>query len=69
MEKIIKRINELAKKQKTTGLTEAEKQEQQQLRQQYLKSFREGFKQRLENIDVTTPDGRVHPLSEFKKKK
>ena len=32
----IARINELAKKSKTTGLTDAEKAEQQTLRQEYL---------------------------------
>lgn len=68
MEKIIKRINELSKKQKTVGLSDAEKQEQQQLRQQYLKIFRDGFKKRLENIEVETPDGKIHSLNEYKKK-
>ena len=69
MEKIIKRINELARKQKSVGLTTEEKQEQQKLRQQYLAEFRAGFKKRLENIDVKTPDGKVHPLTDYKKKK
>ena len=32
----IARINELAKKSKTTGLTEAEKAEQQALRREYI---------------------------------
>ena len=35
-EEKIARINALAKKSKTTGLTEAEKAEQQALRQEYL---------------------------------
>ena len=35
-EEKIARINALAKKSKTTGLTEAEKAEQQTLRQEYL---------------------------------
>ena len=65
MDELIKRINELAKKKKSAGLT---KEEQIELRQQYLDKFREGFKQRLENIDVETPDGKVRPLTEFKKK-
>lgn len=34
------RINELAKVQKTTGLTTAEKQEQKQLREDYLRQIR-----------------------------
>ena len=68
MDELIKRINELAKKKKSAGLTKEEAEEQIELRQQYLDKFREGFKQRLENIDVETPDGKVRPLTEFKKK-
>ena len=40
MEKLIKRINELAKKSKEQGLTEEEKAEQAKLRQEYIKKFR-----------------------------
>ena len=68
MDELIKRINELAKKKKSAGLTKEEAEEQIELRQQYLDKFREGFKQRLENIDVETPDGKVKALTEFKKK-
>ena len=68
MDELIKRINELAKKKKSAGLTKEEAEEQIELRQQYLDKFREGFKQRLENIDVATPDGKVRPLTDFKKK-
>lgn len=68
MEELIKRINELAKKKKTVGLTDQELIEQAELRKKYLATFRAGFKQRLENIDVETPDGKVRPLSDFKKK-
>lgn len=68
MDELIKRINELAKKKKSAGLTKEEAEEQIELRQQYLDKFREGFKQRLENIDVETPDGKVRSLTEFKKK-
>lgn len=47
----IERINELAKKKKTVGLTEEEAQEQAQLRQEYLKGIRENFRATLENIE------------------
>ena len=68
MDELIKRINELAKKKKSAGLTKEEAKEQIELRQQYLDKFREGFKQRLENIDVETHDGKVRPLTDFNKK-
>ena len=47
----IQRINELAKKKKTVGLTEEEALEQAQLRQEYLQSIRENFRQTLESIE------------------
>ena len=68
-ENLLTRINELAKKKKTVGLTPQELEEQAHLRKKYLENFRAGFKQRLENIDVETPDGKVRPLTDYKKKK
>lgn len=68
MDELIKRINELAKKKKTVGLTKEELEEQAVLRKKYLENFRVGFKKRLENIDVETPDGKVKPLTDYKKK-
>ncbi len=59
---IIKRINELAKKQKTTGLTEKEKTEQKKLREEYLKIFRQNMKQQIENITIVEADGSHTPL-------
>ncbi len=53
----IDRINELAKKKKEQGLTEAEAKEQSKLRKQYLDSFREGFKQQIESTKVIDPEG------------
>ena len=44
------RINELAKKAKTVGLTEEEKKEQEQLRKEYIEKFRENFKGQLKKI-------------------
>ena len=57
------RINELAKKSKAEGLTEDEKAEQKVLRDEYLSVFRKGFRQRLENLEVTY----VEDLEENKK--
>ncbi|KXZ40192.1 protein of unknown function [Alkalithermobacter thermoalcaliphilus JW-YL-7 = DSM 7308] len=48
----IDRINYLARKSKAEGLTEIEKKEQERLRKEYLKAFREDFKKRLENIEI-----------------
>lgn len=68
MEDLIKRINYLANKKKTVGLSDEELKEQTALRKKYLERFRAGFKKRLENIDVETPDGKVRPLTDYKKK-
>ncbi len=46
----IERINQLARKSKGAGLTEEEKEEQNMLRQKYIKSFRENLKSQLDNI-------------------
>ncbi|MBR1970568.1 MAG: DUF896 domain-containing protein [Clostridia bacterium] len=49
--KKIERINELAKKKKTIGLTEEELLEQKALREEYLSSIRQNFRQTLESIE------------------
>ena len=46
------RINFLAKKSKTVGLSQQEKEEQQILRKEYLANFRENFKKQLNNIEI-----------------
>ena len=56
-EKLIKRINELAKKKKEGTITQEELLEQQELRQEYLKQFREGFKSQLKSIKVDDEKG------------
>lgn len=53
----IDRINELARKAKTIGLTEEEKLEQQTLRQQYIAEFRQSLKATLDNVVIVEPDG------------
>lgn len=53
---LINRINVLAHKSKTEGLTEDEKIEQQQLRKEYLLAFRENFKKQLDNIEIEYKD-------------
>lgn len=68
MDKRIERINALAKKAREEGLTEAEKAEQQKLREAYIADFRKSFRQQLENTDIKYEDGETIPLTEFKKK-
>lgn len=48
----IARINELARKKKSEGLTEEELLEQKNLREEYLKSFRKSFSNQLEGIEI-----------------
>ena len=56
-QKKIDRINELARKQKVEGLTEAEKQEQYVLRREYIDSFKRSLVGQLENTYIVRPDG------------
>ena len=58
-QKDIDRINYLAKKKKTEGLTEAEAAEQTVLRQRYIAAFRENLRGQLERIDILEKDGTV----------
>ena len=62
----IARINALAKKSKTEGLTEAEKQEQQALRAEYIADFRKNLKSQLDNTVVISPDGTSYRLRQDK---
>ena len=59
----IARINELAHKSKTTGLTEAEKAEQQALRREYLDDIKASLRAQLNNTSNQEPDGTVHKLA------
>ena len=51
-QKKILRINELAKKAKEAGLTEAELAEQKALREEYLAAIRKNFRATLDNIEI-----------------
>lgn len=56
-QKLIDRINVLARKKKAEGLTEQEAAEQQALRKEYIKQFRAGFEQQLTSIKVVDEEG------------
>ena len=62
-EEKIARINALAKKSKTTGLTEAEKAEQQALRQEYLADIKASQRSQLERTSIQEPDGTIHKVT------
>lgn len=59
----INRINELYKKSKTTGLTAAEKEEQQQLRTEYRMSILNNLSSSLDNVSIKNPDGSITKLT------
>lgn len=61
---MIARINELAKKKKTEGLTDAETQEQKELYKVYLAEIRGQFSKTLDNVSVKEADGSVVPFKE-----
>lgn len=58
----IERINELARKKKTVGLTQAEQEEQAALRREYLDGFRANLKDILDATVIQRPDGTRTPL-------
>lgn len=58
----IARINALAKKAKTEGLTDEEKAEQKALREEYVADFRNSLKAQLDNTVVLNPDGTSYRL-------
>ena len=53
----INRINELARKQKSEGLTEEEKAEQYKLRREYIDAYKQSLISQLENTYILEPDG------------
>ena len=58
----IARINELAHKSKTTGLTEAEKAEQQALRKEHIEDMKSSLRAQLEHTSIKEPDGSITDL-------
>lgn len=66
-EKEIARINELAKKQKEGTLTVEEKEEQQALRQKYLRAIRENMRSSLDQMKIQNPDGTITNVKDRRK--
>lgn len=69
------RINELAKKEREVGLTNAERVEQQVLREDYLREIRGQVLKSFEGITIVDPEGndvtpekvRQHQVNEMRK--
>lgn len=51
------RINELARKSKSDGLTDKEQKERHELRQEYLQNVRKSFKNELKSMTVVDKEG------------
>lgn len=66
MSACIRRINELYHKDKSTGLTPAEKEEQQFLRKRYVDSIRKNIRGQLDQISIQNEDGSIVPLKDKK---
>lgn len=63
-QKNIDRINELARKSKSVGLSQEEKEEQARLRQEYIAAIRGNLRAQLDRIDVKEQDGSIVNLGE-----
>lgn len=60
---LVKRINELSRKSKAEGLTEAEKAEQATLRAQYIAEFRQGMMNTLDQVYIVDEKGNKKKLT------
>ena len=63
MDEVIARINELAKKAKSEGLTPEETVERDKLRRIYINSVKASLTGQLENTYIVDPDGTKHKLN------
>ena len=63
MDEVIARINVLAKKAKTEGLTPEELTERDKLRRIYIDSVKASLVGHLENTYIVDPDGTKHKLN------
>lgn len=67
-QKKIDRINELAKKSKSEGLTAEEKIEQAELRSEYIAAFKASLVSSLENTYIVDEKGNKTKVQKKKKK-
>ena len=67
-EEDIKRINELYHKSQAEGLTDEEKEEQQNLRKAYIEAMRGNVRAQLDSIVIQRPDGTREKVKPKRKK-
>lgn len=67
IEETIRRINELAAKAKTVGLTQDETAERDHLRQEYIAAFRRSLTEQLDNTYVVDEHGNKRKLQKRSK--
>lgn len=67
VEEMTARINELYHKSQAEGLNDAEKEEQQKLRQAYVANIRANLRSQLDRISIVEADGSVTELKARKK--
>ena len=63
----IERLNYLAKKSRTEGLTDEEKAEQQAIRREYIDSVKASLKAQLDNTYIVDANGVKHKVEQTKK--
>lgn len=59
----LNRINELARKAKTEGLTAEEKIEQEKLRKEYIAAYRASLRSQLDNMYIVDSQGNKRKLA------
>lgn len=62
----IKRINELARKSKESGLTDSEKDEQARLRALYIESMKQSLTSQLDNTYIVDEKGNKRKIKRKK---
>ena len=62
VDELVARINALARKSRESGLTDEEKEEQKQLRQEYIGLYRRSLQNTLDHTVIKEPDGTLRPL-------
>lgn len=65
-QELLNRINFLSKKSREEGLTEEEKKEQAELRAQYIKEFRQGVLNTLDNVYIVDENGNKKKIEKKK---